>query len=85
DRFIMAAVLERDEAHDAFIAADGKSTFDDLPAGSIIGTSSPRRKAFVLAQRPDLKVVSMRGNVDTRLQKLKDGVVDATFLALAGL
>lgn len=57
----------------------------DLPQGATVGTSSLRRKAFLLARRPDLNVVNFRGNVQTRLRKLEDGLVAATFLALAGL
>ena len=59
--------------------------FDDLPKGAVLGSSSPRRAAQALAQRPDLRVVSIRGNVDTRLQKLHRGEVDALILAAAGL
>ena len=57
----------------------------DLPKGAVIGTSSMRRHAFVQALRPDLEVVPLRGNVNTRLEKLAAGQVDATFLAMAGL
>ncbi len=56
-----------------------------MPAGAIIGTSSLRRRAQVAHVRPDLRIVEFRGNVQTRLQKLADGVADATFLAMAGL
>jgi hydroxymethylbilane synthase len=57
----------------------------ELPAGGVVATSSLRRQAQVLHARPDLKVVPMRGNVETRLRKLEDGVADATLLACAGL
>lgn len=77
-------VLAREDARDAFISAKYKS-LDDLPAGATVGTSSLRRQAFVLAHRPDVNVVPLRGNVDTRLQKLRDGQADATILAMAGL
>ncbi len=77
-------VLKRDDPRDAFICHT-VSDFMDLPPGATVGTSSLRRQAFMLARRPDLKVVPLRGNVQTRLQKLKDGQVDATFLAMAGL
>jgi hydroxymethylbilane synthase len=77
-------VLEREDPRDALICHTAKSIFD-LPGGAVVGTSSVRRQAILLAQRPDLKVVPLRGNVHTRLEKLKDGQVDATFLAMAGL
>jgi hydroxymethylbilane synthase len=77
-------VLERADPRDAFLSLKAQS-FMDLPQGATVGTSSQRRKAFLLNKRPDLKVVPLRGNVDTRIRKLKDGQVDATFLAMAGL
>jgi hydroxymethylbilane synthase len=77
-------VLPREDVRDALISARYK-TIDDLPPGAVIGTSSLRRQAFMLAHRPDLNIVPLRGNVETRLQKLKDGQVDATLLAMAGL
>lgn len=77
-------VLERDDARDAFICHTA-SSLDELPEGAVVGTSSMRRGAIILARRPDLKIVPLRGNVDTRLRKLKDGQVDATILAAAGL
>lgn len=77
-------VLPREDARDAFISAKYKN-IDDLPEGAIVGTSSLRRQALMLAHRPDIKIVPLRGNVETRLQKLKDGQVDATLLAVAGL
>jgi hydroxymethylbilane synthase len=80
----IAAVLEREDPHDAFISVK-YALLDQLPLGAIVGTSSPRRKAQALRQRPDLKIVEFRGNVETRLRKLRDGVADATFLACAGL
>jgi hydroxymethylbilane synthase len=57
----------------------------DLPYGAVVGTSSARRAAQLLHQRPDVKIVELRGNVQTRLQKITDGVAEATFLAAAGL
>lgn len=60
-------------------------TLATLPLGAVIGTGSPRRAAQVLRKRPDLKIVPLRGNVDTRIRKVREGVVDATLLALAGL
>ena len=80
----IACMLKRDDPRDAVMAADCKS-FDDLPAGATIGTSSLRRAAQVLHRWPQLKVVSFRGNANTRLRKLQEGVVDATLLALSGL
>ncbi|TPE63698.1 hydroxymethylbilane synthase [Sandaracinobacter neustonicus] len=78
----LAAVLPRADPRDRLI---GAATLADLPAGAVIGTSSPRRVAQLLHQRPDLQVVSLRGNVATRLQAIADGRVAATFLAAAGL
>ena len=80
----IAAVLEREDPHDAFVSVKYAS-LGELPAGAVVGTSSPRRKAQVLRLRPDLKIVEFRGNVETRLRKLREGVADATFLACAGL
>ncbi len=77
-------LLPRDDVRDAFFSNKANS-IDTLPQGAIVGTSSLRRQAIVLARRPDLKVVTFRGNVGTRLKKLEDGVVDATLLAVAGL
>ena len=81
---VIGAVLEREDPRDAFISLKAK-TLDDLPAGSVVGTSSLRRQAQILARRPDLKVAALRGNVGTRLQKIADGAADATILAVAGL
>lgn len=81
----LAAVLEREDARDAWLAADGFTTIDRIPAGSRVGTSALRRRAQLLARRPDLDVRDIRGNLDTRLAKLKDGDYDALILALAGL
>lgn len=77
-------VLERDDPRDAFISQKATSV-DELPENAVIGTSSVRRASILLSRRPDLKIVPLRGNVDTRLKKLKDGQVDATILAVAGL
>ena len=78
----IAAVRPRGDVQDRLIGAD---SIDQLPEGAIVGTSSPRRKAQLLSIRPDLKVVPLRGNVQTRLAKLKAGEVQATLLAGAGL
>ncbi len=76
--------LERADVRDGFVSVKA-ATLADLPAGSVVGTSSLRRRAQLLARRPDLKVVEFRGNLQTRLRKLEEGVADATFLAMAGL
>jgi hydroxymethylbilane synthase len=80
----IAACLPREDARDAFISRKA-ATLASLPAGATVGTASLRRQALVLRARPDLKVVSLRGNVGTRIAKLEAGEVDATLLALAGL
>lgn len=77
-------VLPRADARDAFISHIAKD-IPSLPHKAVVGTSSLRRQAILMAARPDLMIVPLRGNVETRLQKLKDGQVDATFLAMAGL
>lgn len=78
----LAAIRPRVYVEDKLIGAE---SVDDLKEGAIVGTSSPRRAAQLLAARPDLKIVTMRGNVDTRLKKLDAGEVDATILSAAGL
>jgi hydroxymethylbilane synthase len=78
----IAAVLQRGESRDVLI---GAGSLDALPAGARVGTSSPRRTAQLLARRPDLEAVPIRGNVQTRLAKVERGEVDATILAAAGL
>ncbi|HIP25064.1 MAG TPA: hydroxymethylbilane synthase [Archaeoglobus profundus] len=80
----VAAVLGRDSPCDAFIAKDG-STIESIKKGAIIGTSSLRRRAQLKLYRPDFKFENLRGNVDTRLRKLKEGPYDAIVLAEAGL
>jgi hydroxymethylbilane synthase len=84
DGLHIAHYLPREDARDVLITKNGV-LLDDLPAGSVVGTCSPRRKALSLHQRPDIEVVNFRGNLQTRLEKLQNGQVDATFLALAGL
>ena len=79
-----AAVLPREDARDAFLSVAAPS-LQHLPEGALLGSSSVRRNAQALRLRPDLKPVQFRGNVETRLRKLKDGVAAATFLAVAGL
>jgi len=80
----LAAVLEREDPRDAFISRKAAS-LAALPKGGTVGSSSLRRQAQLLNRRPDLKIVAIRGNVETRLRKLDDGAVDAVLLALAGL
>ena len=80
----ISAFLPREDARDVLIAGD-LARIDDLPQGAIVGTSALRRKALLLHRRPDLRIVTLRGNVDTRLAKRADGTVQATILALAGL
>jgi hydroxymethylbilane synthase len=80
----LGAVLPREDVRDAFISLKYKA-LSGLPAGAVVGTSSLRRRAQLKHRRPDLEVVEFRGNVQTRLKKLADGVADATFLACAGL
>lgn len=77
-------LLPREDPRDAFFSTKAE-TLDALPQGAVLGTSSLRRQAIVLARRPDLKVVTFRGNVGTRLKKMEEGAVDATLLAVAGL
>lgn len=84
DGIVLACTLPREDPRDALICARARS-FSELPAGSIVGTASLRRKAQILFHRPDLRVVSLRGNVHTRLRKVSAGEIDATLLALAGL
>ncbi len=81
---LLDCYLPREDVRDAFVAP-GLTTIADLPQGSVVGTSSLRRKAQLLHRRPDLSVVEFRGNVQTRLRKLADGAASATFLAMAGL
>jgi hydroxymethylbilane synthase len=81
---VIGAVLPREDPRDVLIARAGED-IDGLPAAAVIGTASVRRRAQLLARRPDLRVVNFRGNVETRLRKLAAGEVDATLLARAGL
>lgn len=80
----LTAALEREDVRDVLLS-DKSESLADLPSGSVVGTSSLRRQAQILHRRPDLRVCLFRGNVQTRLRKLKDGEADATLLALAGL
>ncbi|MEL6531722.1 MAG: hydroxymethylbilane synthase [Pseudomonadota bacterium] len=76
--------LPREDVRDAFVSL-AHSGLDALPQGAVLGSSSLRRRAQLLAKRPDLKLVEFRGNVQTRMKKLGEGVAEATFLAMAGL
>jgi hydroxymethylbilane synthase len=80
----VAAVPAREDAHDAFLSRDGLS-FNDLPSGSRLGTSSLRRQSQLRYLRQDIEIIPVRGNVDTRLRKLERGECDAMVLAAAGL
>jgi hydroxymethylbilane synthase len=84
DGLEIACLLAREDPRDALISSKGGS-IAALPQGAVIGSASLRRQAQLLALRPDLKVVTLRGNVGTRLNKLAQGDADATLLALAGL
>jgi hydroxymethylbilane synthase len=81
---VLAGYLPRADARDVLISRGGTG-LENLPAGARIGTGSPRRVAQLLARRPDLRAVPIRGNVDTRLRKLADGALDGVVLAAAGV
>jgi hydroxymethylbilane synthase len=81
---MLAACLEREDPRDVFISRKAKS-LAELPQGATLGTASLRRQAIAKGLRPDLRVVPLRGNVETRLRKIESGEADATLLALAGL
>jgi hydroxymethylbilane synthase len=81
---VLSAFLPREDPRDAFIGRNSK-TLRDLPGGAVVGTASLRRQALVKHLRRDLKIVPLRGNVETRLRKLEAGDFDATILAVAGL
>ncbi|MDU8910439.1 hydroxymethylbilane synthase [Aestuariicoccus sp. MJ-SS9] len=84
DGLVLDCYLPREDVRDAFISPT-HSSIRDLPEGAVVGTSSLRRRAQLLNRRPDLNVVEFRGNLQTRLKKLDDGVASCTFLAMAGL
>jgi hydroxymethylbilane synthase len=81
---LLDCYLPRETTADAFVSIKHEAVVD-LPEGAVVGTSSLRRKAQLLKRRPDLEVVEFRGNVQTRLRKLEEGLAEATFLAMAGL
>ena len=82
DGLTVPCLLPREDPRDVLI---GAAKIVDLPQGAVVGTSSPRRKAQLLARRRDLRIVDLRGNVETRLRKIERGEAEATLLALAGL
>jgi len=84
DGFVLACVMEREDPRDAFVS-NHHANLASLPHGAVVGTSSLRRMALVRALRPDLKIEPLRGNLDTRLRKLDEGLYDAIILAAAGL
>ena len=81
DGLVIAAVPPREDPRDALIG----STLDALPQGARVGTGSVRRRALLLSRRPDLQLLEIRGNIDTRLRKFREGQYDAICLAVAGL
>lgn len=81
---VIGAIPKRVDPRDVLLSKDGK-TLDELPQGALVGTSSLRRAAQLLAYRPDLQIESVRGNIDTRMRKLHEGNFDAIILAAAGL
>jgi hydroxymethylbilane synthase len=80
----LAAVTRRRDPSDVLVS-DGRHTLEDLPQAAVVATSSQRRRAQLLYHRPDLEVVGIRGNVDTRVRKMREGAADAVVLARAGL
>src|SRR4029079_14937816 len=81
---VLAAFMEREDPRDVLISRKAKPVAG-LPHGATVGTASLRRQAMMKRLRPDLVIVPLRGNVETRLRKLDEGIADATLLALAGL
>ncbi|MFX7329196.1 hydroxymethylbilane synthase, partial [Acinetobacter baumannii] len=81
---MIGAIPKRVDPRDVLLSLDGK-TLDELKEGALVGTSSLRRSAQLLAYRPDIQIESLRGNIDTRIRKLEEGNFDAIILAAAGL
>lgn len=81
---VLAAITEREDARDAMLS-EHYASIDALPEGAVVGTSSLRRRMQILSLRPDLTIKDLRGNVDTRIRKLKEGEYDAIILASAGI
>ncbi len=84
DGLMLDCYLPREDVRDAFVSP-GVARLADLPLGAVVGSSSLRRRAQLALRRPDLRLVEFRGNVQTRMRKLEEGVAVATFLAMAGL
>ncbi len=84
DGLQIAAIPEREDARDALVA-NRITKLEELPSGALVGTGSVRRQAQILLMRPDLRIKDIRGNIDSRLNKLQDGAYDAIILACAGL
>src|SRR3981081_1922311 len=82
---VIAAYPERADMRDALVTRGGGQSLSTLAQGATVGTDSPRRSGFLRAARPDLRVVPLHGNVDTRLKRLDEGKVDALVIASAGL
>jgi hydroxymethylbilane synthase len=82
---VIGAYPERADPRDALVGPQPGATLDSLPEGTVVGTDSPRRTGFLRAARPDLRIVPLHGNVDTRLRRLDEGEVGALVLAAAGL
>ena len=80
----LAAITQREDVRDAMLS-ENYASLDNLPSGAVVGTSSLRRKMQLLMVRPDLQIKDLRGNVDTRIRKLKEGQFDAIILAAAGI
>jgi hydroxymethylbilane synthase len=81
----IAAYPERADPRDALVTRDGGASIGSLPRGAVVGTDSPRRAGFLLSVRPDLRVIPLHGNVETRLRRLDEGGADAIVLAAAGI
>ncbi|HZS47811.1 MAG TPA: hydroxymethylbilane synthase [Blastocatellia bacterium] len=81
----ISAITKREDVRDALLTRNGESSIKELPQGAAVGTSSLRRQAQLRSLRPDLRLLDLRGNVDTRLKKLQEGQYDAIILAAAGL
>jgi hydroxymethylbilane synthase len=85
DAFELACVPERVDPRDVLLGPDGLLTLEELPREAVVGTSSPRRRALLRSARPDCRTRAIRGNIGTRVRKMRDGEVDALLLAAAGL
>lgn len=84
-RLVIAAYPERADPRDVLITKLGRASLESLAGGATVGTDSPRRSGFLLAARPDLTIIPLHGNVETRLRRLYDGEADAIVLAAAGI